>query len=48
MNRNAIKISLDIVMTIVFIMLMDLSVTGVIWHEVLGLQYFCCLSSIIY
>ena len=36
-NKNMLKIILDIIMTIVFLMLMSISITGINLHEILGL-----------
>jgi Cytochrome b subunit of formate dehydrogenase len=38
--KKAVKITLDIIMTIIYIILMDINITGVLWHELLGLFIF--------
>lgn len=37
MKRQTVKIILDVVMTVLFILLMDTVATGLLWHEILGL-----------
>jgi hypothetical protein len=39
-NKNFYKIILDIIMTMVLIVLMKITFTGMLWHEILGLGVF--------
>lgn len=40
MNKTMIKMALDVVITIIFILLMDVFLTGLLLHEILGLAIF--------